>query len=120
MKENDIRGRFVWYDLMTSDPAAGQTFYGKVAGWGLQPLADPLAQSAAPKHEQRHVGAQARAQRHEFFARQIQLPKPVQHQQHRRCVGGAAAESAAGQSAAQSTAAQSASGKATPTRDDDG
>ncbi len=41
MQESDIRGRFLWYDLMTSDPAAAQTFYGKVAGWGLQPLEDP-------------------------------------------------------------------------------
>ncbi len=41
MQESDIRGRFVWYDLMTSDPAAAQAFYGKVAGWGLQAFADP-------------------------------------------------------------------------------
>jgi hypothetical protein len=41
MQENDIRGRFLWYDLMTSDPAAAQAFYGKVAGWGLQALEDP-------------------------------------------------------------------------------
>jgi predicted enzyme related to lactoylglutathione lyase len=41
MQESDIRGRFVWYDLMTTDPAGAQTFYGKVAGWGLQALTDP-------------------------------------------------------------------------------
>jgi len=29
-------GAFVWYDLFTTDPAAAQEFYGKVAGWGTQ------------------------------------------------------------------------------------
>ena len=28
------RGRFVWYDLMTTDPDAAAEFYTKVAGWG--------------------------------------------------------------------------------------
>jgi len=33
---NDVssRGRFVWYDLMTSDRAKAEAFYKKVAGWG--------------------------------------------------------------------------------------
>lgn len=26
-------GSFVWYELMTTDPAAAQAFYGKVMGW---------------------------------------------------------------------------------------
>jgi predicted enzyme related to lactoylglutathione lyase len=30
------RGRFVWYDLMTSDPKAAEDFYGKLIGWGTQ------------------------------------------------------------------------------------
>ncbi len=30
------KGRFVWYDLMTTDPAAATDFYAKVAGWGTQ------------------------------------------------------------------------------------
>jgi uncharacterized protein len=29
-------GRFVWYDLMTADPAAAQDFYTKVIGWKTQ------------------------------------------------------------------------------------
>jgi uncharacterized protein len=41
MHESDVRGRFLWYDLMTTDPKGGQEFYGKVAGWGLQPFPDP-------------------------------------------------------------------------------
>ncbi len=31
-----VRGRFVWYDLMTSDVAAAQEFYTKLIGWGTQ------------------------------------------------------------------------------------
>ena len=31
------RGRFVWYDLMTSDPDSAADFYTKVAGWGSMP-----------------------------------------------------------------------------------
>jgi predicted enzyme related to lactoylglutathione lyase len=34
----DERGRFVWYDLMTSDPKKAEDFYPKVAGWGTQPF----------------------------------------------------------------------------------
>jgi predicted enzyme related to lactoylglutathione lyase len=34
MTDADARGRFVWYDLMTSDPAKAEGFYKKVAGWG--------------------------------------------------------------------------------------
>ena len=30
------RGRIVWHELMTTDPAAAQAFYGKVVGWGTQ------------------------------------------------------------------------------------
>jgi predicted enzyme related to lactoylglutathione lyase len=29
-------GRFVWYDLMTSDPKAAEDFYGQLIGWGTQ------------------------------------------------------------------------------------
>ena len=38
MAVTDVRGRFLWYDLMTTDPAGGQAFYAKIAGWGLQLL----------------------------------------------------------------------------------
>ncbi len=30
------RGRFVWYELSTSDPAAAQRFYTQIIGWGTQ------------------------------------------------------------------------------------
>lgn len=31
---DESAGRFVWYQLNTSDPAAAERFYGAVAGWG--------------------------------------------------------------------------------------
>ena len=34
MTDAKPRGRFVWFDLMTSDPAAAPAFYSRVTGWG--------------------------------------------------------------------------------------
>ena len=34
-------GSFVWYELMTGDPAAAKTFYGAVAGWTFQDVPMP-------------------------------------------------------------------------------
>lgn len=31
-----IPGKFVWFDLVTTEPAAAQAFYGKVFGWTFQ------------------------------------------------------------------------------------
>lgn len=36
MSGENVRGRFVWYDLMTTDPEAAQAFYTAVVGWGTQ------------------------------------------------------------------------------------
>jgi uncharacterized protein len=36
MAETGSRGRFVWHDLMTSDPKKAQDFYKAVVGWGTQ------------------------------------------------------------------------------------
>ena len=30
---NDVRGRFVWYELLTSDPQGAKAFYTEVIGW---------------------------------------------------------------------------------------
>jgi hypothetical protein len=35
-----LRGRFVWHELMTSDPTAGMSFYRKLTGWKSEPYAD--------------------------------------------------------------------------------
>jgi predicted enzyme related to lactoylglutathione lyase len=33
-------GRFVWYELLTSDPSAAIAFYGDVVGWKTEPFGD--------------------------------------------------------------------------------
>lgn len=35
------KGNFVWYELMTTDMAAAQAFYGKVVGWDAQDAGMP-------------------------------------------------------------------------------
>ena len=36
------RGKFVWADLMTSDPQGAQAFYQNAVGWGTQPFPGPM------------------------------------------------------------------------------
>ncbi len=38
MAQANHRGQFVWYELMTTDPAAAQKFYTDVIGWDTQPF----------------------------------------------------------------------------------
>lgn len=33
MSAGDVRGRFLWHELLTTDPDAASRFYGSVAGW---------------------------------------------------------------------------------------
>jgi uncharacterized protein len=37
----DSHGRFVWYELMTTDMEAAKAFYAKVVGWGMQDASMP-------------------------------------------------------------------------------
>ena len=37
MPDSTLRGRFIWHDLMTTDPDAAVRFYTTVVGWGIQP-----------------------------------------------------------------------------------
>jgi predicted enzyme related to lactoylglutathione lyase len=37
----ESHGRFVWYELMTTDVEAAKAFYGKVVGWGMRDAAVP-------------------------------------------------------------------------------
>jgi predicted enzyme related to lactoylglutathione lyase len=37
----DYPGRFVWYELITTDMAAAKAFYSKVVGWGAQDVSTP-------------------------------------------------------------------------------
>jgi predicted enzyme related to lactoylglutathione lyase len=34
-----IPGKFIWFDLVTGDPAAARSFYGNVFGWNFEPVA---------------------------------------------------------------------------------
>ena len=36
MSDTSPRGRFVWYDLLTTNPGSAADFYTKIAGWGTQ------------------------------------------------------------------------------------
>src|SRR5690348_12017120 len=36
MSNADIRGRFIWHELVTTDPAAAGAFYSKVVPWKTQ------------------------------------------------------------------------------------
>lgn len=38
---SDAKGRFVWYDLMTTDPDAAVKFYSQVVGWGTTDWQSP-------------------------------------------------------------------------------
>ena len=40
MSQSTPLGRFIWHELMTTDPAAAQQFYPTFMGWGLAPWAD--------------------------------------------------------------------------------
>ena len=37
MTSADVHGKFLWHELMTTDPSAAGTFYSKVFGWKAQP-----------------------------------------------------------------------------------
>ena len=41
MSNADIRGRFVWHELLTTDTAAASAFYPKVVPWRTQPSSMP-------------------------------------------------------------------------------
>ena len=41
MADAKPRGRFVWFDLMTTDPAVAPAFYSRVTGWGTAPWPGP-------------------------------------------------------------------------------
>lgn len=41
MSNAEIRGRFVWHELMTTDPQGAGAFYSKVLGWKTQPSGMP-------------------------------------------------------------------------------
>ncbi len=36
MSDDTLQGRFVWYELLTSDPDAATGFYTELIGWALR------------------------------------------------------------------------------------
>jgi predicted enzyme related to lactoylglutathione lyase len=66
MADQTARGRFLWHDLFTSDPAAAHQFYGKAVGWKSQPFeADPsYVMFAGPKGPLGGAGKVAEGQPH--------------------------------------------------------
>jgi len=41
MSTADIRGRFIWHELLTTDTAAAAAFYPRVVPWRTQPSSMP-------------------------------------------------------------------------------
>lgn len=82
MPNSDLRGRFVWYELNTTDPEAAKDFYTKLIGWsttkfrdaspdwppydvwmkgeasvgGVMPLPEQAKQMGAPPHWLAYIG----------------------------------------------------------------
>ena len=86
MTDTFPRGRFIWYELMTSDPSAAQSFYTQLIGWttkdgeiadqpytewmngetpvgGVMQLPDEAKQQGAPPHWLAYGGVRPRAER---------------------------------------------------------
>ncbi len=42
MADMSARGRFVWYDLMTTDPEKAEAFYTNALGWGTEVWQGPM------------------------------------------------------------------------------
>ena len=38
MASSNIIGRYVWHELLTTDPKAAESFYTEVVGWKTQPF----------------------------------------------------------------------------------
>jgi hypothetical protein len=84
MESTVPRGRFVWADLLTTDPVAAQSFYTKVTGWtvagsdarqsyrvwenrgtgigGVTSLPDNLRETGAPPHWLPYIGVSSVAE----------------------------------------------------------
>jgi uncharacterized protein len=52
-------GRFIWYELMTTNPTAAAAFYGAVVGWQIATQPEPGAGGIDYRHIQRSDGGSA-------------------------------------------------------------
>ncbi len=56
MPEESVRGRFVWYDLMTPDAEGAKPFYTAVMGWGIEVWDNPAMPYTMWKAGDRTIG----------------------------------------------------------------
>jgi len=56
MGDAEYLGRFLWYELMTTDPDGAQEFYSKVVGWGLQRWDSPTTKYVMWKRGETPIG----------------------------------------------------------------
>ena len=56
-------GRFVWFELLTTDPLGAVTFYGDVVGWHTQPFELPGATGPRSARVTAPIGAPLRKKR---------------------------------------------------------
>src|SRR5437868_9792380 len=66
MPEQSIRGRFLWHELMTSDPKGAIAFYQKVVGWEKEawdqdPSYSVLSYNGSPMAGVMSIPAEAKA-----------------------------------------------------------
>lgn len=59
MSEDDVRGRFVWHELMTTEPDAATGFYRDVVGWSPQPWQGETPYTLLMNGERPTAGAMA-------------------------------------------------------------
>jgi predicted enzyme related to lactoylglutathione lyase len=52
----DLKPRFIWYELMTSDPAAAEAFYRAVVGWNMADSGQPDMRYTILSSGERGVG----------------------------------------------------------------
>ena len=53
---SDFHGRFIWYELITTDPATAKAFYGDVVGWTSQAMPMPGGDYAIVQADGNGVG----------------------------------------------------------------
>ena len=57
-------------------------------------LADAASKGRLAENEEGHIGTEFEPELHQLAARQPEIPQPIESEQHRACIGTAAAEAA--------------------------
>lgn len=77
-RARDPSGRFVWHDLMSTDPAAAQAFYGPRFGWAIQDV--PMPDFTHPLFRRGEV--EVAAEDATFSAGMLQMPPGMEAPSH--------------------------------------